>query len=200
MCGRYYLSESEETAPWIEKMMQSSLIQQWQKTTGVKTSGEIRPTDVAPVIATNRAGNPSVFPMKWGFAGKSLLINARVETAGEKPTYRDAWKSHRCIIPASYYFEWEHLISADGKKKTGDKYTLQPVGSTATWLCGLYRFEHELPVFVILTREADESIRYIHDRMPVIMPKDLINEWIRPDADPGELVKEALTDIYAERA
>ncbi len=200
MCGRYYLSESEETAPWIEKMMQSSLIQQWQKTTGVKTSGEVRPTDVAPVIATNRAGNLSVFPMKWGFAGKSLLINARVETAGEKPTYRDAWKSHRCIIPASYYYEWEHLTSADGKKKTGDKYTLQPTGSTATWLCGLYRFEYELPVFVILTREADESIRYIHDRMPVMMPKDLINEWIRPDADPGELVKEALTDIYAERA
>ena len=55
-------------------------------------------------------------------------------------------------------------------------------------------------MFVILTRDAAEGIRFIHDRMPVIMPEDLINEWIRPDADPGELVKEALTDIYAERA
>ena len=200
MCGRYYLGESEETSFWIDKTMQSSLVKAWQKWTGVKTSGEIRPMDVAPVIASNRAGKTSAFPMRWGFSGKSLMINARVETAAEKPTYRDAWKTHRCIIPASHYFEWEHLISNDGKKKTGAKYTLQPTGSTVTWLCGLYRFEDNLPAFVILTRDAAEGIRFIHDRMPVIMPKDLVNEWIRPDADPGELVKEALTDIYAERA
>ncbi len=200
MCGRYYISESEETTPIIEKMMQSSLVKKWQNITAVNTYGEIRPTDVAPVIASNRSGNPSVFPMRWGFESKTLLINARVETAAEKPTYKDAWKSHRCIVPATYYFEWEHLISNGGKKQTGHKYTLQPTGSTATWLCGLYRFEHDLPVFVILTRDAAEDIRFIHDRMPVIMPKDLINEWIRPDSNPVELVKEAITDIYAEKA
>ncbi len=200
MCGRYYITEAEETAPWIRKMLESSLVKEWQKTTRVHTSGEIRPTDVAPVIAPNRSGKPSVFPMKWGFREKSLLINARVETASEKPAFRDAWKSHRCIVPASYYFEWEHLMSSDGKSAAGDKYILQPSGASVTWLCGLYRFEDLLPVFVILTRDAVENIRFIHDRMPLIMPEDLIHEWIRPDADPKALVDKALTDIYAERA
>ena len=89
--------------------------------------------------------------MKWGYTGKTLLINARVETASEKPTFRDDWKSHRCIVPASYYFEWVHLRSNDGKTTTGDKYVIQPKGSSVTWLCGLYRIEEGLPVFVVLS-------------------------------------------------
>ncbi|MFR7618630.1 MAG: SOS response-associated peptidase family protein [Subdoligranulum sp.] len=46
--------------------------------------------------------------MKWGFQirGRSLIVNARTETAAEKPTFREAWEKRRCIIPASWYFEW----------------------------------------------------------------------------------------------
>lgn len=54
----------------------------------------------------------------------STVFNARVESAKNKPTFKDAWKSHRCIIPASYYFEWEHFKSPDGKTKIGDKYAI----------------------------------------------------------------------------
>ena len=200
MCGRYFLEETEEMAPWIDKMMASPLTRKWMDTTRVNSSGEMRPTDVVPVIASNRAGNKSVFSMKWGYNGKSLLINAKVETASEKPTFRDDWKSRRCIVPASYYFEWEHLLANNGKTKTGDKYVIQPKGSSVTWLCGLYRFENEMPHFVILTRDAAEPIRFIHERMPLIMPDDLKDEWIKPDADPKALVNEALTDMFAEKA
>ncbi|MBO4902107.1 MAG: SOS response-associated peptidase [Lachnospiraceae bacterium] len=199
MCGRYYLDRCIETDPIIEKMLKSSLVQEWNKTTAVKTEGEIRPTDVVPVIAPNRSGMQSVFPMKWGFGGKTLLINARVETAAQKPTFQDAWKSHRCIVPASYYFEWEHLLRTDGKKETGDKYMIQPAGSTATWLCGLYRFEDNLPVFVILTREAAEPIRFIHERMPLMLPEHLIDQWIDPAGNPDALLQKALTDTIAEK-
>ena len=118
-------------------------------------------------------------------------------TAAVKPTFRDAWKSHRCIVPASNYYEWEHQIGNNGKTKTGDKYAIQPQGSSMTWLCGLYRFENDLPFFVILTREPGEQIRFIHDRMPLILPERLVNSWIDPDADPAELVKEAVTDVIA---
>ncbi|MCR5301011.1 MAG: SOS response-associated peptidase [Lachnospiraceae bacterium] len=199
MCGRYYLENTIEMVPFIEKMMNSPLMRKWTDTSAVVTAGEMRPTDVVPVIASNRSGNQSVFPMKWGYNGKTLLINARVETAPEKPTFKDDWKSHRCIVPASYYFEWEHLKANNGKTKTGDKYAIQPKGASLTWLCGLYRFENEMPHFVILTREASDPIRFIHDRMPLIMPEDKISDWIKPDADPGALLDCALSDMVAEK-
>ncbi len=109
-------------------------------------------------------------------------------------------KTYRCIVPASYYFEWEHLIRNNGKTKTGDKYAIQPQGSSMTWLCGLYRFENDMPFFVILTREPGEQIRFIHDRMPLILPEHLVNDWINPDVDPDKLVGEAVTDVVAEKA
>ncbi len=187
--------------PFIEKMMLSPLVRRWNDTCGVKTSGEIRPTDVVPVIAPDKSGKQAVYPMKWGYQGhQNLLINARVETAAEKPTFRDDWKSHRCIIPASYYFEWEHLPLKGGKTKTGSKYVVQPKGASVTWLCGLYRIENDLPRFVILTRDAEEKIRFIHDRMPLIMPGEYVDDWIKPDSNPNMLVEKALSEMVAERA
>lgn len=199
MCCRYWADESPEIREIVEEMNKSPLVEKWHKTTGITTYGEIRPTHVVPVIASNRSGVKSVFPMKWGFTGRTLLMNARTETAPEKATFRDAWASHRCIVPASWYFEWEHIIGNDGKKRTGDKYLIQPKGSPMTWLCGLYRIEDGLPVFVILTREPGEEIRFIHDRMPLIMPGDCVDEWIRPDAKPEEMVEAALTEMVYEK-
>ena len=199
MCCCYWLERTTEIEEIAEKAEKSPLIKKWLNTTRVHTSGEIRPTDVAPVIASNRSGIKSVFPMKWGFSGKSLMINARAETAAAKPTFKEEWIRRRCIIPASYYFEWEHLTDNEGKKHTGAKYALQPNGSSITYLCGLYRFENDMPVFTILTREASEEIRFIHDRMPLIMPEELVGEWIRPDAEPDKLIGCALTDLIAEK-
>jgi putative SOS response-associated peptidase YedK len=76
---------------------------------------------------------------------------------------------------------------------------IQPKGSAVTWLCGLYRIEEGLPVFVILTREPGEEIRFIHDRMPLIMPEHLIDEWIRPDTRPEDILGQALTDMVFEK-
>ena len=200
MCCRYWAEESPELREIVAEMNRSPLVGRWQKTTGIKTYGEIRPTDVVPVIAPNWSGMRAVYPMKWGYSGKSLLMNARSETAGEKPTFREDWARHRCIVPASWYFEWEHRLGNDGKKHTGDKYMIQPRGAAMTWLCGLYRIENGLPVFVILTRQPGDEIRFIHDRMPLIMPEKLVNEWIRPDASPEELLPYALTDMIFEKA
>ena len=135
MCGRYRIEDTERFRNIIDELMRSPLVAVWQKIADITTLGEICPTDIVPVIAMNRRGERAVFPMKWGFAEKSLLINARVETASSKYTYRDAWKSHRCAIPASYYLEWSHFKDAKGKVKTGDKYCIQPEGSEITWLC-----------------------------------------------------------------
>ena len=199
MCCRYFIRESPELRPLIEAMNRSPLVSLFQERTAVLSEGEIRPTNAAPVIATNRSGDRAVFPMKWGFTGKTLLINARVETAAQKPTFREAWAGHRCIVPASWYFEWEHLTGKDGRKKTGEKYRLHPKGAAITWLCGLYRMEEGLPSFVILTREPSEAIRFIHDRMPLMLPEQRVNDWINPGANPAEIIRAAETEIVFER-
>ena len=199
MCCRYWTDESPELRPIVEEMNRSPLMRKWQDKAKVKSYGEIFPTDVVPVIAPNRSGLRTVYPMKWGYSGKSLLMNARSETAAEKPTFRDDWARHRCIVPASWYFEWEHYPGSDGKKHTGDKYMIHPKDSAVTWLCGLYRIENGLPVFVILTREPGETLRFLHDRMPLIMPDELVTEWIRPDRKPEELLPSALTDMDFEK-
>ena len=166
------------------------------------TCGEIRPTNVVPVIAMSRDGKQTAFPMQWGFllSGRSPLVNARTETAAEKPTFKEAWARHRCIIPASWYFEWEHTIDEAGKKKTGAKYIIRPKDSGMTWLCGLYRMEDGLPAFTVLTREPSEELRSIHDRMPLILPKERIGEWIDPDSYPSKLLRYSLTDMVFEEA
>ena len=195
MCCRYWVDETPRMMSIAEEMYRSGLVNRWRTTNKITVSGEIRPTDVVPVIAPNRSGERAVFPMKWGFTGKSLLMNARVETAAEKPMFRDAWAGHRCLVPASYYFEWEHLPGKNGRTRTGDKYRIRPKDSEMTWLCGLYRIEEGLPVFVVLTREPGEGIRFLHKRMPLILPEEVAGEWIRPDTKPESLLPAALTDM-----
>ena len=65
---------------------------------------------------------------------------------------------------------------------------------------GLYRFENDLPYFVILTRAPEGDLKNIHDRMPLILPEGLVKEWIRPETDPSILLNAALTDMVMERA
>jgi putative SOS response-associated peptidase YedK len=168
----------------------------------LKYRGEIRPADIAPVIATSKRGNKACFPMLWGFNMErhSLLPNARLETAGVKPLFQGAWKSHRCVIPASWYYEWEHFLRPNGKKETGDKYLIQPKGDSRTWLCGLYRLEEGLPHFVVLTRPPSEEISFIHDRMPLMLREKDVDEWISPDAKPDEIAYRAVTDLHFEKA
>lgn len=200
MCCRYWADQSPEMRRIVEEMNRSALLERWQGITPVTTEGEIRPTDVVPVVASNRSGRRAVFPMRWGFAGRTLLLNARVETAADRPTFKEAWATHRCAVPAAHYFEWEHLPGSGGRTITGDKYKIHPKDGGLTWLCGLYRIENGLPAFVILTREPGEGIRFIHNRMPLILPADRVDEWIKPDARPEDLLGEALTDMACEKA
>ena len=205
MCTRYFVKNmTPELKEIIEQVDVSPLSKRFINAGNIiKKEGEIRPTDVVPVLAPNPLGDRAVYPMKWGYTnqyrGGSLLLNARSETAFEKPTFKEDWLKHRCIIPASYYFEWEHLKQSDGKIVTGDRYIIQPKDESVTWLCGLYHIENDFPTFVILTREPGEEIAYIHDRMPLILPTELVPEWIKPGNRPEDIVKEALVDMIAEK-
>ena len=88
-------------------------------------------------------------------------------------------------------------------KKTGVKYAIQPAGATITWLAGLYRMVNGYPFFTILTREPSEELAKIHDRMPLILPQEAIDDWIDPQT-PAETVREiakaALTEFILSPA
>lgn len=201
MCTRYALEKDlPELTDIIQAISMSKLAKKFVATHArpVIIDGEVRPTDIAPVIAPDSKGARGVFPMQWGFldsGNKRTLFNARVETAGEKQTFKESWRSRRCIIPATCYFEWEHFKSPDGKVKIGNRYAIQPTGCTVTWLCGLYRIEDGYPVFVVLTKEPTVELGRIHDRMPLMLPKDRIDEWINPSSVPEDLIPYALSDM-----
>ncbi len=203
MCTRFYIEpRSEELDEIMEAAMKTGLARKFLIAgSAVLTSGEIRPTNVVPVIAPNKDGKRTVFPMRWGFRipGRSLVVNARTETAAVRPTFRDSWRQHRCVIPASWYFEWEHLDAPGGKTKTGDKFAIQPNGQSVTWLCGLYRIEDGFPAFTVLTREPSDDVRRIHDRMPLILPEEMTDAWISPEQKPEDIIRYAVTDLVMER-
>ena len=201
MCCRYYVENTPYFMELGELAEQTTLKSPYRSNKGiVHHTGEISPGMTVPVLASSKAGRRIAFLMYWGFTAKnkSLIINARSESAAEKPMFRDAWRSHRCVIPASWYYEWEHFKQPDGSSKTGGKYSLQPVGMDKTFLCGLYHIEDNFPHFAVLTREPGDGISFIHDRMPLILPEDLIDDWIQPENDPAELARHALTDMYYE--
>ena len=72
--------------------------------------------------------------------------------------------------------------------------------ASVTWLCGLYRIENNVPVFVVLTREPGRELARIHDRMPLILPPEAALEWILPQTRPEDLLQYALTDMEIRAA
>lgn len=187
MCGRYYIdAEAQELRRIlreVERKQGNTMAHAAMKV------GEIFPTNVVPVLGADGAAL-----MKWGYSGyKNRVINARSETAIEKPMFRKSLLERRCLIPASGYFEWQRTPSGG---KTKQKYALYQPGKP-TFMAGLWRQEQgeELPVFVILTREAGAGIAHIHDRMPVILPEALWGPWVSDTADPAPLMEQALQTV-----
>ena len=209
MCTRFYV-EPAAFRPLIERALRGSLADQMMRSLAkpLTMSGEIHPTEIAAVLAPDKSGGIAVFPMLWGFSVPETgapIVNCRLESADYKPLWKDSWFRRRCIIPASWYYEWEHFASPDGKKRiTGAKYLIQPEGQTTTWLAGLYRFEEyrgiQVPVFAVITRKPSESVSTLHDRMPLMLDRKSIADWIRPDSDPAKIAERALIKMVTEKA
>ncbi len=176
MCGRYYIEIAE---PELR-----AIVEEAQGLSGTPlNTGEIFPTNIVPVITAD--GKP--LAMKWGFArfdGKGHIINARSETAAGKTMFRRLLHEGRCLIPASNYFEWETM--PDGKKQ---KYAIS-TDKPLMYMAGLYHYEKgsKLPSFVVLTKEATEDLRHIHNRMPVIISAEEQINWL--DGNSGLFIEQ----------
>jgi putative SOS response-associated peptidase YedK len=184
MCGRYYIADPEMSKE-IEKICNDINFrnQSVDRTLYMKT-GEIFPTDTVPVLIDDPQSLRPVL-MSWGFPkwqSSGVIINARAETAAEKPMFRTSVRNRRCIIPASGFFEWDH----GEKKGTKSKYYLTPSESQILYMAGLFSiFEKQeggkYAAFVILTVSANAFVRNLHDRMPLIVRPGEHEHWIRDE-------------------
>ena len=106
MCCRFFVDGTSELHFYAEKAKDSPLaaLMVNKLIRPIICDGEVAPTNIVPVLASSKAQTATVFPMVWGIPnprGGSPLINCRAETAGQKPFWKEAWRAHRCVIPAS---------------------------------------------------------------------------------------------------
>lgn len=174
MCGRYYIDIND-----LEYQRIVDALAQLPK------SGEIFPTDTVPALSS--AG---LSLMQWGFPrydGKGVVINARAETVTAKPMFAGPFAALRCLLPASFYYEWKK----EGTKRI--KYRMSLPGSPVLYLAGVARNygNGQPPAFVILTRPAAAGIAFVHERMPLILPPDALEAWLHDNQSEAASVMNA---------
>ena len=196
MCGRYTLSNprgSFSETPDIDVRFLAEFVE----TGWLKPRFNIAPTQDVPVI-TNE-GSRRIEKMRWGlvpFWAKdvkigSRMINARGETVAEKPAFRASFKTKRCLVPATGFFEWQR--EGKGKTQTKTPMLIRLKGGGYFSMAGLYdRWKdpdgNVISSCTIITTGPNELMSPIHDRMPVILPEEAESAWINLEVDqPDEL-------------
>jgi putative SOS response-associated peptidase YedK len=195
MCGRFVIMSSPGEVAEHFGVSQAELSPRFN----------VAPTQKVPVVRLGAEGRELVF-LRWGLVPSwtkegsrgPLLINARAETAAEKPAFRSAFKHRHCLIPANGFFEWR----TEGGKKQPYYITLKeggPVGFAGLW-------EEWRPAdggepvqsCTILTTEANELVRPLHERMPVILGPESYEEWLDQGPKPKEALQSMLRPFPAE--
>lgn len=136
---------------------------------------DVFPSNASTVIC-GKQSRLTAAEMYWGFTSpyrSRLIINARAETAGEKPMFAGSMRRRRCVIPASGFYEWDAF-------KARFRFTAEDGGLLL--LAGCYREEQGQNHYTILTTEANESMRPVHDRMPVLIGRGEVRDWILDDS------------------
>ena len=128
----------------------------------------------------------------------SLMFNARGETPAEKPAYRNAMKRRRCLVPADGFYEWKR----DGDRKR--PYWVHPrqrgpIAFAGLWEAWIGPNGEEVETAAIVTTVANNALKPLHDRMPVVVPPDAFDLWLDPSADlqtASSLVAPAAEDFF----
>ena len=177
MCGRFTLTDPEALMDRFEI-----------SETRIGPRYNIAPTqDVVVVRKDPQLQKNRLDLMHWGLipswskdlSSGSRMINARSETAERKPSFREAFRSRRCLIPADGFFEWKKLRGG----KHPFYFRLQ--GGEVFAFAGLWErwqatADLTLNSCCILTTAANDMVAKIHDRMPVILPSDAYSTWLSP--------------------
>lgn len=178
MCGRYHFS-----AELLDEIRDLTEQKDWKLELGV-LDRDIHPGDTAPVItaAGDQGGSLRACRQKWGYpgpGGKGLVFNARSESVFEKRMFRDSVSMRRAVIPVSWFYEWN---------KNKEKFTFTKEGSRILFLAGFYGRYEDGDRFVILTTQANASMAPVHSRMPLVLEREQVREWILDSAKTKELL------------
>ncbi|MGI5856018.1 MAG: SOS response-associated peptidase [Candidatus Merdivicinus sp.] len=189
MCGRYGFSTDAKEARNILRQLGASA-----DPSAVRT-GEIFPGDLVPILlAGNGRPRPSVG--RWGFPNpyrKGLIINARAETAGEKPLFRSLLVGRRCVVPTTCFYEW----TRDAARK---KYAFRMENTPLTYLAGLYDTVEGETRFVILTTAANASMEPVHDRMPLVLTQEEGCSWLWDAEAAGRILSQRPEELERTEA
>ena len=197
MCGRYALTTPPEI---LAKLFGVS------KAPAMKPRYNIAPTQDVPIIRVNSSGERVCEIVKWGLVPSwakdpsigSKMINARADSAAQKPAFRSAMRKRRCLVPADGFFEWKKLVSDSASmKKSGRQPAKQPLyihraDGRPMAFAGLYEQwsgndeVNRLRTCVILTTAPNDLMKTIHDRMPVILDESEYEGWLDRDNEDAE--------------
>ena len=177
MCSRYFLDADGNVIAYTFQVPVHERI---------RKRFNIAPTQPAPVIRVDQEGVREVALLRWGLvpfwakdpAVGTKMINARAEGLETKPAFRAAMRERRCLVPATGFFEWK---GAPGHKQPfaitlPDRPLFAFAGLWETWKP---REGETVETFTIVTTDANDSVARIHDRMPVILPRDSEVAWLQ---------------------
>jgi putative SOS response-associated peptidase YedK len=140
------------------------------------------------VVVLEQEGDRTLEQLKWGLVPSwskdaeigNRMINARAETITEKPSFREAFKSRRCVIPTSGFYEWQKATGGNTKQPfyfyLKEKEVFGFAGLWETWIDK--QTGEELETCTIITTEANEVLKPVHERMPVILNAESYDEWL----------------------
>ena len=170
MCGRYALHSHPDVVA-----LQFGL----DSVPEFTASYNICPSTPILIVRMDSGGRRAAKRYRWGFGNK--LANARGETAAGKPAFRDAFRSSRCLVPASGFYEWKTVA---GRKQP---WYLRPKDAGVFGFAGINALWNGVHSVALLTTRANELMASIHDRMPVIVPREDYAGWL--DAGNGDIAK-----------
>ena len=176
MCSRYFLDADGNIIAYTFRVPVKEPI---------RKRFNIAPTQEAPVIRVGKEGAREVALLRWGlvpFWAKDLavgtrMINARAEGVEAKPAFRAAIRARRCLVPATGFFEWKGIA---GRKQPfaitlPDRPLFAFAGLWETWKPSA---GEPVETFTIVTTDANDAVAEIHDRMPVILPREAEDAWL----------------------
>jgi putative SOS response-associated peptidase YedK len=194
MCGRYAFFAAHEAIARLFGVLDAPPID---------ARYNIAPTQFVPVVRSDSEGVRRLAMLYWGLLPpwakeKSLgarMINARAETAREKPAFRAAYRKRRCLVLASGWYEWQRTSGAKQPffLRQADA---EPFGMAGLWESWVERAgEPPLESCTILTGAPDPALAFIHDRMPVIIAPHNYGRWLDRRLEDADV----LDAIVAER-
>lgn len=202
MCGRYAASADPDRL--VEEYRIDLVTDDGREACAPRYN--IAPTDVVPAVVDRSSGagvERKLVGLRWGLvpswskdaAGAARMINARVETAAEKPSFRKAMAARRCLLPALGYYEWRPE-KEDGRA-VKQPYFLHRADGDLVHMAGLYEFwkgpDGWLATVSIITTSASDELGWVHDRMPMTaLDRDA---WLDPSRAQGEAARELLVPL-----